>query len=288
MAKIIKQVEEANVSNIVSRIHDRDDIGEGDLIERLEEYKYYNHVEGYLIAAIDLNSFDVDQDKVDDIIFEIKEIGLLTMPKIVIDEKGNVIDGLHRLNALNQMGFTKIDLLRGTNTEHKAVFKKELIDEELKIYKISNDFGSISVMEEAKYSPSDNSVSEFIVAEKYRGLGVGTELLKEASRQYPNLGAQVSSVASIKAFLECGFEPFELDNKNKFDLDTTSIDFKLFNKVPELLNDQSAMYRRDIYLFKEKFENAKLMFESNDHSLFFEKKGVKPMLKNTYKTPSFK
>lgn len=281
MSKIIRQIEEHEVYNVVSRIHDYEDIVNGDLAERLESFDYYNHIEGHLIGALDLDVYSIDQDKVDDIIFEIKEKGLSTMPKIVIGDNGEIIDGVHRANALHQMGYKKIDLLKGTNKKYTPEFKRELIDEGMKIYKISNQFGSISVMEDAKYSPADNSISEFLVKEEYRGLGIGTDLLKEAMNQYENLGAQVSSIASLKVFLECGFEPFDLKASQKFENKTTSYDFKTFNKDPELLGEQAAFYRRDIGLFKEKMDESKALFNENGQSLYLnDKRIIKQELKN--------
>jgi GNAT superfamily N-acetyltransferase len=272
MEKIIKQIENNAVYNVVTRIHDKDDVQDGDLVERLEEYEYYNHIKNYKISNFDLNSYDVDQDKVEDIIDQIKENGIETMPKIVVDENDDIIDGLHRLNALHQLGYTEIDILKGTNEKFNQIFKKELIDKDLEIYQISNEFGSISIMENAKFSPADNSVFEFLVNEEYRGLGIGTELLKEAMNQYQNLGAQVSSKASLKVFLECGFEPKNLTNKNKFSLDPMSYDFKTFNKFPELLEGNAAMYRTDLNLFNDKMIESKDLFKQNGQSLYMEDK----------------
>jgi GNAT superfamily N-acetyltransferase len=272
MEKIIKQIENNAVYNVVTRIHDKDDVQDGDLVERLEEYEYYNHIKNYKISNFDLNSYDVDQDKVEDIIDQIKENGIETMPKIVVDENDDIIDGLHRLNALHQLGYTEIDILKGTNEKFNQIFKKELIDKDLEIYQISNEFGSISIMENAKFSPADNSVFEFLVNEEYRGLGIGTELLKEAMNQYQNLGAQVSSLASLKVFLECGFEPKNLTNKNKFSLDPISYDFKTFNKSPELLEGNAAMYRTDLNLFNDKMIESKDLFKQNGQSLYMEDK----------------
>lgn len=269
MTKIIKQIPEHEVFNVVTRIHKNEDVDSGDLTDRIESNRFYNHVVDFEIDNLDLNQYSIDEDIVEDIIYEIQEKGLSTMPKIIIDSEKNIIDGLHRLNALKKIGINKIDLLIGTNEEYQQVFKKELIDEDLKIYKISNNFGSISIMEDAKYSPADNSVFEFIVDEKYRGLGVGTELLKEAMNQYDNLGAQVSSIASLKVFLECRFAPLNLDTKQKPDLDLTSYDFKVFNKDPELLNEQGAMYRRSIEIFQDRLNSSIQLFEKNDGSLYF-------------------
>jgi GNAT superfamily N-acetyltransferase len=272
MSKIIRQVQEHEVYNVVSRIHDQEDIEHGDLVERIEEFEYYNHMENYLIKDIDFESFYIDQDKVNYIKELIEENGINSMPKIIINNANDIIDGVHRLTALKQLGYTKIDLLKGTNEKFEPIFKKELIDEELEIYKISNDFGSISIMENARYSPADNSVFEFLVEEEYRGLGVGTELLKEAMTQYPNLGAQISSIASLKVFLECGFQPKNLQTKEKVDLDMTSYDFKTFNKAPNLLTDkvQLAMYKRTIELFGKKINESKELFAENGQSLYMD------------------
>ncbi len=283
MDKIIRQFEEHEIYNVVSRIHNEGDLSEGDLEERLEENTYYNHIVDYKLSDIDLNAYDLDEDKIEDIIYEIEEKGLATMPKIIIDKNGEVIDGLHRANALNRLGYKKIDLLKGSDEKFEMKFKKELLIESMGIYKISNDFGSISIMEDAKYSPADSSVFEFVVDEEYRGLGVGTELLKEAMSQYPNLGAQVSSVASLKVFLECGYEPMDLKTKGTFDIKPTSYDFKVFNKDPELLNGQAAMYRNSIELFSKKMNESIELFKDNGGSLYMDDKREMPKLKKKKK-----
>lgn len=283
MDKIIRQFEEHEIYNVVSRIHNEGDLSDGDLTDRLEENIYYNHVVDYKLSDIDLNAYDVDEDKVEDIIYEIEEKGIATMPKIIIDKNGKIIDGLHRANALNRLGYKTIDLLKGSNEKFEMEFKKELFIESMGIYKISNEFGSISVMEDAKYSPADSSVFEFVVEEEYRGLGVGTELLKEAMCQYPNLGAQVSSIASLKVFLECGYEPMDLKTKGLFDLNPTSYDFKVFNKDPELLNGQAAMYRNSIELFSKKMNESIELFKDNGGSLYMDDKREMPKLKKKKK-----
>lgn len=268
MKKIIKQIKEHEIYNIVTRIHNNEDIDTGDLVERLENYEYYNHIADFDISNFDLNSHFVDDDIVDDIIYEIEENGIKKIPKVIINDEGDIIDGLHRLNAFIKLGINNIDLLIGTNIKHVPKFKKELIDENLKIYKISNEFGSISIMEDAKYSPADNSVFEFLVDEQYRSLGVGTELLKEAMKQYDNLGAQISSLASLKVFLECGFEPNETSISQQPELELTSFDFKTFNKAPELLEGNAAMYRQSITCFRDKIKESIDLFLKNGQSLY--------------------
>ncbi len=148
--QVIRQIKEHEVYNVVSRIHNSDDIETGDLAERIEEFEYYNHIADYPIENLDLDSFCIDEDKMDDIVYLIEENGLSSMPKIVINDNDEIIDGIHRLKALDKLGYKKIDLLKGTNEEYKQSFKKELIDESMQIYKISNNFGSISIMENAK------------------------------------------------------------------------------------------------------------------------------------------
>lgn len=268
MNKILKQIENHLVYSVVTRIHNKEDVEDGDLCERLDEYEYYNHLEGYLIDTMDLHAYEKDEDKVEYFAGLIKNNGILNMPKIVIDENGDVIDGFHRLCALHKLGYKTIDLLKGTNEKYTPIFKKELIDEDLKIYKIYNDFGSISIMEDAIYSPSDNSVCEFLVDKEYRGLGVGTELLKEAMKQYSNLGAQVSSEASLKVFLECGFTPNNLINKDVIHSDLSSYSFKTFNKCYKFIDTKISAYESDIKLFNLKFDETIKLFKENGGSLF--------------------
>lgn len=70
--------------------------------------------------------------------------------------------------------------------------------------------GSIDVVPDSKYSPTKSSVVEFIVDEDTRGQGIGTQLLQRAMRDYPELGGQVSSAASLKVFYKLGFRNPEL------------------------------------------------------------------------------
>lgn len=262
---IIRQFEEYDVSNVVSRIHNEEDYTDGDLAERLEEYKYYNHTSSYFVAALNTHSYHIDEDKVDDIIEEIKENGLKNMPKIVIDENGDIIDGVHRAAALAKMEITTIDVLKGTNVEYVPEFKKELIDEELNIYRISNELGFIDVMENAKYSPAENSIAQFIVKEEFRDLGVGTELLKEAFNQYEDLGAQVSSLASLKSFIKLGFKFKEVENTNQY----LEYGFSVFQKNPDLLTKQNqGIYKDKIDIFNNIFSKGVEYFNENGGSLF--------------------
>jgi GNAT superfamily N-acetyltransferase len=73
---------------------------------------------------------------------------------------------------------------------------------------ISNLHGHICVLTGGKYSPCKHSVTEFVVDEDKRGKGHGVELVKEVIKRYhSDIGAQVSSPASVVAFYKCGFRP---------------------------------------------------------------------------------
>lgn len=74
---------------------------------------------------------------------------------------------------------------------------------------IYNEHGSISVVTDGPHSPTKHSVVEFVVNENARGKGYGHELVKELIRRYKqDIGAQVSSVASLHVFYKQGFRPF--------------------------------------------------------------------------------
>ena len=65
--------------------------------------------------------------------------------------------------------------------------------------------GHIRIISPAPYSPRDASVVEFWVDENKRNQGIGAKLVSIASSKYPDLGAQVSSVSSLKAFYNNNF-----------------------------------------------------------------------------------
>lgn len=282
---ILKQIKESYVYSVINRTHNPDDFEDGDLGERIEEYKYYNHIADSPLSELNPENYYIDEDKVEDLMEFIKDEmkskgNLHSLPKITIDSNGDIIDGCHRTLALQRLGYETIDLLQGSNEEFIPQYKKECVDEDLEIYKYSNEFGSISIMENAKYSPADNSVYEFLVKDEYRGLGVGTELLKMAMKEYSNLGAQVSSKASLKVFLECGYEPKALTSTlNKLG-DFTSFDFKTFNKAPDLLLGRNHYIDMN-NTFNKAMEESIDLFMENGQSLYMQdKREIKPEVKN--------
>jgi len=69
-----------------------------------------------------------------------------------------------------------------------------------------SDAGHINVAISPPHSPVTHSVTEFIVAEDKRGKGEGKRLIRAAMKKFrEDIGAQCSSIASVKAFYSCGF-----------------------------------------------------------------------------------
>jgi hypothetical protein len=112
-------VEHRSVQNEVVRLHGRrQDIEEGDLLHRLDRFNFFVKKE-VQISDIDLNEFSVDVDKVE----AFKQMFLATgaCPPIVFDSiDGSVIDGIHRANALAELGESKIEAFVGVE-EHEFV-----------------------------------------------------------------------------------------------------------------------------------------------------------------------
>lgn len=78
---------------------------------------------------------------------------------------------------------------------------------------INSANGHVCVNVGGAYSPCKHSVTEFIVEEKVRGQGFGHELVKEVIRRYhSDIGAQVSSAASLAVFYKNGFR-YAMDQK---------------------------------------------------------------------------
>ncbi len=89
--------------------------------------------------------------------------------------------------------------------EHKSMAGKEGVIIEL-------DGGWIDLHLKPLYSPRSQSVIEFFVPEDKRNKGIGDKLLKMAMKKYHDIGAQVSSLASLKVFYNNGFRNPELVN----------------------------------------------------------------------------
>lgn len=71
-----------------------------------------------------------------------------------------------------------------------------------------SEFGRICVKTGGKFSPCKHSVTEYVVDEEHRGQGHGEFLLKGIIRMYKSdIGAQVSSEASLHLFYKNGFRP---------------------------------------------------------------------------------
>ena len=74
--------------------------------------------------------------------------------------------------------------------------------------------GKIEVFEDSPFSPNHaHSIFEFVVDESKRGQGVGSQLVDEVLRAYPDkeISAQVSSLASLKVFHNKGFRHQDTD-----------------------------------------------------------------------------
>ena len=61
-----------------------------------------------------------------------------------------------------------------------------------------------------KYAPRKQSVVDFQIDENKRGKGIGTKLLKHALAKHDDIGAQVSSPASVRVFYNQGFRNPEM------------------------------------------------------------------------------
>ena len=73
------------------------------------------------------------------------------------------------------------------------------------------DGARIAVIENSKWAGGAHSIYDFFVDEDKRGEGLGKRLIQIVLDEYPNkeISAQVSSLASLKAFMDLGFKPSE-------------------------------------------------------------------------------
>lgn len=98
--------------------------------------------------------------------------------------------------------------------------------------------GYITVIENSPWAQGAHSIYGFYVDENKRGQGIGKQLVKVVMDAYPGeeISAQVSSLASLKVFLDLGFRvPEEPDAsfdraKELFDQDYGSLNLRLNDK----------------------------------------------------------
>lgn len=85
--------------------------------------------------------------------------------------------------------------------------------------------GYIKIIENSPYAGGAHSVYGFYVDEEHRGKGIGKQLVKIVVDAYPDeeISAQVSSLSSLKVFLDLGFRVTEEPNAS-------------FDKAKELFN----------------------------------------------------
>jgi hypothetical protein len=76
------------------------------------------------------------------------------------------------------------------------------------------DGGYIDIWPAAPHAPRDASVLDFNVPAESRNQGIGNRLVAMANKQFPDLGAQVSSLPSLKAFYNNGFRHPKLGNSS--------------------------------------------------------------------------
>lgn len=78
--------------------------------------------------------------------------------------------------------------------------------------RIEIDGGFIEINKNPKFSPRKQSVINLYVPEKERNKGIGKKLVSAAKKENSDLGAQVSSIASLKVFYKNGFRNPENPN----------------------------------------------------------------------------
>jgi GNAT superfamily N-acetyltransferase len=71
--------------------------------------------------------------------------------------------------------------------------------------KIEIEGGFIEINKNPQFSPRKQSVTNLHVPEEKRNKGIGTKLVAQAKKENSDLGAQVSSIASLKVFYKNNF-----------------------------------------------------------------------------------
>lgn len=98
---------EEDIYQYVQSIHDdyESSFIDGDLGNRIEEYEQYE-LKFVPIDKIDIDEFSLDTSKMREYIEEYKKSN--DYPPIVLNDEYGVIDGTHRVNALERLGIKEV------------------------------------------------------------------------------------------------------------------------------------------------------------------------------------
>jgi len=134
----------------VTSFHDQDSYDDTDFEERVNQFEKFI-LKMINIDDLDLDEFQLDDSKVDEYIEDYKsENG--EYPAIVVGEdlgngyKYGIIDGLHRANAFDKMGITKIRSYVGVGTADYVNESFEYEDEYVKS-RLNDDNGTLQILE---------------------------------------------------------------------------------------------------------------------------------------------
>ena len=111
--------DEHEVYSYTQRIHHTsDDFYSGDLGERIERYKKYR-VEEVNISDIDIDEFTIYDEYVDEYVDMV--VKHKSYPPVVLNSDYSIIDGTHRLNALEVLGYKKVIAFVGIKKKKKQI-----------------------------------------------------------------------------------------------------------------------------------------------------------------------
>lgn len=100
----VNKISANDIYDLVHNIHHRlGDFDDGDISDRIYKYPYYV-LKDVSLNNIELDEFDINDDMVEKYKLKIKNGEKMPFP--VLNSDYSIIDGTHRLNALNELGVT--------------------------------------------------------------------------------------------------------------------------------------------------------------------------------------
>jgi len=113
-SKIGDVLPEEDIYQYIQSIHDdyEGSFIDGDLGDRIEEFEEYE-LKIISISEIDIDEFSLDTSKMKDYIKEYKNSN--NYPPIVLNDEYGIIDGTHRVNALERLGLKEVKAWVGIN-----------------------------------------------------------------------------------------------------------------------------------------------------------------------------
>tara|TARA_R110002020_G_scaffold475977_2_gene715277 strand:+ start:3500 stop:4648 length:1149 start_codon:yes stop_codon:yes gene_type:complete len=165
----------------------------------------------------------------------VKHYGPKKARELIIE--AGIIGAIEEISAGKEIALFDLSAARIVPVQERPSKVQVSREDDKTVFKI--DGGRLVILENSKLAGGAHSVLRFFVDEDKRGQGLGKKLIQAVLDEYPGeeISAQVSSLASLKAFMSMGFAPSEKpeasfgEAKEIFDYNSGSLNVRINDPV---------------------------------------------------------